>query len=716
MDKFFKNSQLSDTLVKWKVEFERKLDSLSEELKIHAENHIRKLSTGRQAMSEFERKRSEYIELIIKHVQDAIANLKQQQEVLHANIKRGKLDHSQLQKILKVLTPYYLQQYEGNEIISKDQERKICKTIQDHGGTLTEHSLNEILVGGVLSTEQVIKLLSQIRESEQELKVKFDHIWIEMLNRIPYVPADPVNVELLVETALLSHLQTYEGQLLDKLRKTSLKARGARLVVIVDEKKHLRNRFIKVDNTTEAQIMTDEILEKARSHLQSTTDLETDFNSAFTLELFHELDKEIHIHTSKCKDVTFTPQYKLDLYLSVCGYAVVEFEKMAESFRRKNDPRLCMETEKKAPLFTRFKNQYYQTKAEDGIADTICAHFDGPIRIQVQKSLGSSIVGQMKNSEYHFKSKMALKVKILTDLYEEDDFNSYIVYLTDIKRCLEERLRCYTIEYCDGIIPGKRNTRLQIMAKEEVSRLVQFIEKQVTELKIEATDTPFITWLKAFCENVDLTRELGVKLNASVIKNGYDHESINLENVKNQIRKRLTKSIKNLHASLDKIKCEYEMETWTDKPHNFLKDLVGCTEQCPFCGEQCDLLGADHTSTVKHHTAVHRSGCLIGYRFIDTQVMPTEFCPANIASTTLFKNKDTEQRLVNYSDYQKIYPKWTITPDITSKSSLYWKLFVGRYKNQIAKRFNAEPPVVPEGWSEYKWEEVEANLIKLYNL
>ena len=719
MDEFFANSKLSDTLVNWKAMFEEKLDSLKRELKIHAENHSRKLSIGRQAMSKFEKERNNSIELIINNVQDIIANLKQEQELLHANIRRGKLDHSQLQKILEVLTPEYFQQCKDHEIISEDQEHKIREIIRDSG--LTEQSLNEILVGGVLSTDQVIKILSQIRESEHELKVSFDQIWIKILqNHIPNTPpidSNSDNVEYLVEKTLLSHVKAHEGQLLAKLRETTLRDRGASLVLIVEEKKHIsqgwRNKFAEA-NTKEAQDITDEILEKARSYLQSKSVLETGFNAAFTLELLRELDKEIENRTFECRDVTFTQQYKLDLYLSVCDYAVIEFEKMADSFRKKNDPRLYMETEKKGPLFIRYKNQYYQTKAEEGIADTLCAHFDRPIRTQVQKSLGSTIVGQMKSSEYHFKSKMALKVKILTDLYEEDDFNSYMVYLTDIKRCLEERLRCYTIEYCDGIVSGIRNTRLQNMAKEEVSRLAQFIEKQVTEL---SSEPQLIKWLEAFCENVDLRRELGVKLNASDIINGYDHESIqnlNLENVKSQIRKGLLKLIKNLHASFDEIKCEKEMETWTDKPHDFLKELVGCTKQCPFCGEQCDLLGADHT--VKHHTAVHRSVCLKGYQKIETQVMQIDFCPAKIASDIQFRNTDTNEELVNYSDYRTIYPNWTIEPDVTSKSSLYWKLFVGRYMDQIAEKFGGKPPIVPEGWSKIEWEEVEANLQTIYHL
>ena len=273
----------------------------------------------------------------------------------------------------------------------------------------------------------------------------------------------------------------------------------------------------------------------------------------------------------------------------------------------------------------------------------------------------------------------------------------------------------YTIQYCDEKVPGLKNTRLQNLAKEAVSELTQFVEKQVIESR--ADETNFLAWLKAFCWNVKMRRTLGVKLNVEDITRGYDSESIqelNLENVKLQIRKGLANSKKNLHATFDEIKFKSEMENWNDKPHVFLKELVGCTEQCPFCGEQCDYQGAEHD--VNHRTSVHRSGCLGGIRYEDTKIMDSDFCPTNISSKSRFRNKDTDENWVDYSEYQTIYPKWTITPDVTSGDSLYWMSFIGRYKDKIAKRFNAKPPIVPENWSKIKWIEIEANLKKLYNL
>ena len=732
MDKFFSDSKQDEILVQWKARFETKLTNLSEELRIHAKSHCKKLGQGREVISKFEKERIKYTELITENVQKLIESLKQEQEKLHANLGRKKLESSQLQKILtlNLFTPDYLKQYSRDEVITEVQEKSLHKIIKDSGFSLTEQSLNHIMVGGVLSTKQVIKILNQGRQSERELERKFNSDWIVMLKKLPIVPVDPVNVETSVECVLLDHVRGYEGQVLEGLQKLSLKKRGASLQLAVEKKEHyieperkqpvilskvytFFGGIITDPHQIEAQKITDDILEIAKSHVKVITDSKSDFNSAFTHELLRLLDKEISARSSRCsQQFTLTQAYKFDVYLSACSYAVVEFEKMAESYQKKNDPRLYLEAEIKGPLFTRFKNQYYQKKAEEGIANTLCAHFDGPIRTQVQKSLGSSMVGQMKNSEHHFKSKMALKVKILTDLYHEDHFDSYMIYVTNVKRCLEEKLKHYTIQYCDEKVPGLKNTRLQSLAKEEVSELTQFVENQVIESN--ASETNFMAWLMAFCENVEIRRKLGVKLNVKDITKGYDSESVQLENVKIQIRKGLANSKKNLHASFGNIKCENEMENWNDKPHVFLKELVGCTEQCPFCGEQCDFQGAEHD--VNHRTAVHRSGCLGGYRDLHTHIMNTEFCQANISSELKFRNEDTNEKWVEYSKYQTIYAKWTITPDVTSENSLYWMSFIGRYKDQIAKRFDAQPPLVPASWSKIRWVEIEANLKKLYNL
>ena len=616
---------------------------------------------------------------------------------------------------MDLFTPEYLKQYREKEIITEDQEESVCKIIQDSEVPMSVQCLNHILVGGVLTTEEIISILNQGPQSEIELEAEFNSYWTEMLHKFPNDPEYSVNVEALVEKALFDYTRSYDRHI---LQETYLRERRADLKLVVEDKHYtlvqVEKQATNVHDSvyiSEAQKITDEVLEIARRHIDDTTSLDSDFKSDYVRELLKALDYEIDQHHGNYS-FKYTQKYKFDLYVSACSYAVVKFQSMALSFREKNNPWSFLEAEIKGPLLTRFKNQYYQKKAEEGIANSLCAHFEGPIRIQVRKSLSSTIVGQMKNSGRHFKSKMALKVKILTDLYHEDHFDSYMVYVTNVKKCLEEKLQLYTIQYCDEKVPGLKDTQLQNMAKGEVLRLTQIIEVAVTEYGGDEMD--FLVWLKAFCENVEIKRELGIILNSTDIVSGYDSESIqelNLNNVRSLIKKKLP----NLHGIFDGIEYKSEMENWEVKPHEFLmKELVGCTEQCPFCDEQCDLRDPDHE--VNHRVAVHRSCCLAGFKDFKTKIMHTEFCTAKILLTTKFRNECTNHEWVDYNKYQRIFPKWSITPDITSEDSLYWMLFIGRYKDQIAEKFNAKSPIVPESWSEICWEEVEENLKNCYRL
>ncbi len=226
----------------------------------------------------------------------------------------------------------------------------------------------------------------------------------------------------------------------------------------------------------------------------------------------------------------------------------------------------------------------------------------------------------MNYSLANFLSLTAL-VKILTDLYKKNDLNCIIimVYIRYVKISIEKWLRQYTIDYCDKKINGD-NIRFQKFAKEEVSRLLQVVETtcSISELSGDASK-----WLKAFCTNVELRKELGALLDVDELMEvgSNSMDTLDIENIKIQI-KNLIKALEvKLHDSFNSIHCEEEMKEWKDKPHVLLKTLVGCTEQCPFCEEQCDLIDPDHS--VSHRAMNHSSGCLVGYHKV------TKFCPSS---------------------------------------------------------------------------------------
>ncbi len=754
MDAFFKGEHI-EILAQWQKQFETRFDQLSKDLQDRALKHCQKLDRSREAISTIERVQKEYSEKIVDGIQKYISSIKQEgdfkfklwrgkeQAKLDQNLEKRNLESSQLEEILKknLFTSENLMRYREENIITEDEERSINAVIQKCGGQLKEKDLSDILVGGKLTIVQVKMILRRGRQTDQteeELKAKFNEIWIELIGQIHFHDhnTEGTAVEEEVESKLTEFVtqKGHYGLLIDELKQKSLSSWGHPLELIPFEEEHYTisrwGKFKKgidyvkgkgdgegfrgyMSNTVLE--MTGNIMSKVSSYAEEKESKNTDFNITFVTELLHTLNEEFE---SK-DDITFTPLYIVQVYLTACGYMIPVFKKMRDSFNQRNDPRRYLERHLKEPLFTSFKNQYYQTAAEEAIASTLCASLTEPIKMQARQVLGSIMVGQMKGADHYFSSKSALKVKVLLDLHEEDNFESYMFYLNNAKRYLQNKLDQYTLKYCDEITG--ENTRLQVMAKEEVTRLVGIIESKINYTENESS---IHEWVSAFCKDEKLRSELGVRLEPSYLLAGYDslHE-LNIERLKGQIRTGLKNLMDKLHDSFNGIECDSEMWFWRSLPHELLGNLIGCTEQCPFCGEQCDLQDPDHTANngPKHFVSVHRSTGLRGntrcYEDSEELQLMTGFCPTFVSGRdkrNVFRNRSTNEEWHPYEDYQSIYPQWSIPPDVTASNSLYWKQFIGKYKDELATWFKAKPPKVPEGWLTIEWEEVASNLKKLY--
>ncbi len=181
-------------------------------------------------------------------------------------------------------------------------------------------------------------------------------------------------------------------------------------------------------------------------------------------------------------------------------------------------------------------------------------------------------------------------------------------------------------------------------------------------------ETNILGWLSSFCRSETFRSNLGVDLLTADLLSGYDSpQPLDLDNFKLKIRVGLEKLKKTLHVSYDKIRCEEEMVNWKVKPHETLNPLIA---QCPFCGEQCDMLNTRHNEDTgqKHQTAVHRLDCLAGWRIKQTQVLATNFCPVEVASDHNFYKSDGVT-VHPYREFQEVYPAWSIPPDKTAESS-----------------------------------------------
>ena len=443
-------------------------------------------------------------------------------------------------------------------------------------------------------------------------------------------------------------------------------------------------------------------------HLQQNEN----FNPAFTskiLGIVHKvIDKEHHL-----PDFNYTKEFYIDVQLTACGYAVKHFEEMRAKFLKEHDPIENLEREMKPTIFTVFRTQYLQTAGEKAAACTFFSLIAGSIRREVKESLGSVVFKDMKSLP-HLVNKSSLKGKILldlgADLQSTGDLKNHFKHLTNVSSSYKMWLQHYTMEHCKMHKRGEK-PRLIVLANKTLTRLVECVWKEVEEVTEQTRheEIKVKKWLSSICSS------LSSKLDVSVFR-GFENLG-GVETLKN-VHNFTEEVQKELKVMQDKLKSEVECLTYDDlktKPHEDLYSLLcGCTEQCPFCGEECDCTNDTHD--VKHCAQQHRPECLSGWRYTKSEEMVTSVCNYSVGNDGNFKNQETDGEYFPYKRYQEKYPKWAIPVDMSADSTVYWKWFVGRYSREIAQHFGAKDNDIPTHWKEYTWEEAKQDVLGTYKI
>ncbi|CAB1326941.1 unnamed protein product [Coregonus sp. 'balchen'] len=143
-------------------------------------------------------------------------------------------------------------------------------------------------------------------------------------------------------------------------------------------------------------------------------------------------------------------------------------------------------------------------------------------------------------------------------------------------------------------------------------------------------------------------------------------------------------------------------------------DLFGCGKQCPFCGVPCEAGGIEHN---KHHSSIHRSQGICGYRNNYSKKLVIEICSSLVVSCkATFSNAVTGGKFHPYKDYQTYYPDWIITGDASVEVSDYWKYVMATFHERIAKEVNALPADIPGDWKALTPDDTMRSLKMSFNM
>ena len=160
-----------------------------------------------------------------------------------------------------------------------------------------------------------------------------------------------------------------------------------------------------------------------------------------------------------------------------------------------------------------------------------------------------------------------------------------------------------------------------------------------------------------------------------------------------------------------------DITQWNTSPHVLLCDhLIGCIEQCPFCGEQCELTDSEHVKSGKdHYIEIHRPECLGRYTWHTSKKLVLDSCEPLIDNGASFRNRDTGGRWIPYKQYKTIYKDWCIINDHPTEAPKYWQWFIHRYLNDITKWVGAAATSVDHfNWGKVSEEMAMASLGEVY--
>ena len=591
--------------------------------------------------------------------------------------------------------------------------------------------------------------------SDKDLEEKFDENWTEWMTELTlrFVPVVPPDIKSDVEKSMVDFLKEKYSKLVkekisDPVTGKSLEEWGSTLKLKV-QYKHFNfssNPFTFAGAAThayktakgcagfgthQAEVMiavqncANSIFDEVKYFLEEKQKSESAYNPDLTSEMLRFLFNKIYDVNSEWFQLSL--EFRVDMALICCGYAQKVFQCMSDKFLREHDPLQYMEKVMRFPCMKLFKDKYRQIAKEKIAAEAVCLQLTQSVKYQVISQLIPAIAEDMRGHYPWFKTKKGFKMKVLLDIGEsleqqrklnrqECAFDECALYLTDAKENLKHWIKLYTNTHCNEGHPS----RLTQIAERELPEIINFVVSAARNVTKSFVPIPkefhIHDWLKEFHSEIKGKVEIDVK---ELCELGGIEDLANIQFFTDEFVKGLRTLQTTLITEFKRHRGDGWELDWKKKLYDILyEEVVGCTEQCPFCQEQCELTINCHSQSVKH-TTLHRPMCLGGNKWDDTQEMILDTCNSSVASGDSFKNEATGDKWHPYKTYSEIYPQWSIVPDqsmIDSESSMYWKWLVANFSPNIKELFVLKHTEIPKEWKKLKWEDVREWVKKKYNI
>ena len=654
MKEFFENSERSDTLAQWRARYKIRLQHLKDDCKVEAKHQCELLKLNREGHLKLEANQKIYRKQLLQHIEDLVEKAKQNNIELTQQELESRFNDTWKVWIAEFSSEKYQSMYASNDQI-------------------------EYLIFDVL----------------QELLNKDDSILMPKLEKVD-LSKGAKNLCITIDPKKHLYLSRSNSQ------PNTNPGVVERFTTFIGLNKHnSRDQVIKC-----AQKASDDFFVAAKDSFRKIRNNFHNFDRSYAFDLLKEFIDSLTNYNEKNEQV-LTSEYIVDMALIYAKYLAAEFIKLMNEVRITNDP---MESFKRLreTYFNTFLAQYRNISEDVTAATSLSQVLSVAIETAIIQILPAQIADHMKGKDPCFARKKYLKVRVLSDLAKERNFELYKVYLVDIKSSYESWIQQYVKEFC------KTNDYVNL-ARSIVHSIVIKITATVKDL---SKNIAIEQWLLNFHErlNDSLTINIGEMqdiIGATYIKSSSDYFITTLSEQLSQVEEKIMQMITHSNLRFS------DITEWSNSPHILLcNSLIGCTEQCPFCKEQCELFDSDHADCGKDHFIhIHRPECLGRMKWHKSKELVLDLCTHSIESDCRFRNSDTKNEWVPYKDYRDIYKNWCISNESPIEAPKYWQWFISNYLDEITAWAGATPTSIDRlGWGAVSSNMAVASLSEVYDI
>ncbi|KAK2843790.1 hypothetical protein Q7C36_012005 [Tachysurus vachellii] len=559
---------------------------------------------------------------------------------------------------------------------------------------------------------KVMQLLQNYKDrkdevTDKDLKADFESMWSREVGNVTGLTEKDVPHDVFIKFRssfehrnVTQYLQTVMtlteyGQEQFKAKKEHVKLGKLKSLVYA-------HRSVKHD----LQNIADNAISSCYTMIEQFTQSKGDYQPDFTKDLLDAIDGHL-----KRAGTNYDTKFEFDLKLHICGIASRRFTEMHKKYLAEQDPLKRLQKFKSQYLSDFIdlyrKNDQCHRKARE--FTQVC--LKPAVTDYINQSIGPDIVDAiLLNNPTEYSSRVLFQYTIQKELLEKsnfEDFKKYILqYIFYVQGWIDNHIvKCLS-----------KDISLQNIKRKKMDDTMQKIMKAMETSKLDDNGSPLPNNEEG---TTKLIQNLCKFLCCDIAMSMNTVEQVLFQNTSfcAPFTKSLSECIDEMKLQLvDEISRSTDIQETLNnvsvKPKNeLLKRVIGCWKTCPFCKTPCEAGGKEHQ---QHYAAVHRPKGLCGV--LNDNALCEEICTSSVFGNRTFETQETNFEPQLSKDYRKYYPDWHIAPDVSLKSSDYWKYVIVTFNKQFADWHKAEPALYPDEWKKITKEQALISLKKNFNI